>query len=218
VWRGDLGELRVAIKAFRIYPAQNLREAKEILWKRIPVWMRLYHPNILPFRGVNMTLFQLSLVYDWGYNGNITQYVASHPSAPRPYLLLGVAKGLEYLHSLDIPHGDLKGANVVIDRRGYPRLTEYGLAPINSDPNFTVAATPGSAGTSRWLAPEIITPAQKRGAVPVTESKAADVFAFAMFAVGSLLVKYRSKNRRTKRLYSEFHKEVGRRCPRIPVL
>ena len=23
--------------------------------------------------------------------------------------LLGVARGLEYLHSLDIPHGDLKG-------------------------------------------------------------------------------------------------------------
>lgn len=30
VWRGDLGDLRVAIKAFRIYPAQNLKEAKEV--------------------------------------------------------------------------------------------------------------------------------------------------------------------------------------------
>lgn len=49
--------------------------------------MRFSHPNILPFRGVNMTLFQLSLVYDWGYNGNITQYIASHPRAPRPYLV-----------------------------------------------------------------------------------------------------------------------------------
>ena len=62
-------------------------------------------------------------------------------------------------------------------------MTEYGLAPINSDPSFTVAATPGSVGSSRWLAPEIITPAQKGGAVPVMESKAADVFAFGMFAV-----------------------------------
>ena len=103
IWRGDLGELRVAIKAFRIYPAQNLKEAKEvstqpprrvcsfknfqILWKRVPVWMRLSHPNILQFRGVNMTLFQLSLVYDWGQNGNITQYVASHPRASRSSLV-----------------------------------------------------------------------------------------------------------------------------------
>lgn len=30
IWRGDLGNNRVAIKAFRIYPAQNLREAKEV--------------------------------------------------------------------------------------------------------------------------------------------------------------------------------------------
>ena len=103
IWRGDLGDLRVGIKAFRIYPAQNLKEAKEvsirpvgdigscknfqILWKRVPVWMRLSHPNILQFRGVNMTLFQLSLVYDWGQNGNITQYAAAHPRASRPSLV-----------------------------------------------------------------------------------------------------------------------------------
>ena len=62
-------------------------------------------------------------------------------------------------------------------------MTEYGLAPINSDPSFTVAATPGAVGTSRWLAPEIITPTRKGAAMPVMESKAADVFAFAMLAV-----------------------------------
>ena len=30
IWRGELGDLRVAIKAFRIYPTQNLKEAKEV--------------------------------------------------------------------------------------------------------------------------------------------------------------------------------------------
>lgn len=74
-------------------------------------------------------------------------------------------------------------ANVVVDRKGRARLTEYGLAPINSDPSFTVAATPGAVGTSRWLAPEIISPVHKGGTMPVTETKAADVFAFGMFAV-----------------------------------
>ncbi|KAF9647761.1 kinase-like protein [Thelephora ganbajun] len=182
IWRGDLGGAPVAIKAFRIYPAQNLKEVKEILWKRVPTWMRLSHENILPFRGVNMTLVQLALVYDWGQNGNISQYLASHPRAPRPSLLLDVVKGLEYLHSLDIPHGDLKGTNVIVDRRGRARLTEYGLGPINSDPSFTVAATPGAVGASRWLAPEIIIPPRKRKNMLVMESKAADVFAFGMLA------------------------------------
>lgn len=30
VWRGQLNDTQVAIKAFRIYPAQNLKEAKEV--------------------------------------------------------------------------------------------------------------------------------------------------------------------------------------------
>ena len=62
-------------------------------------------------------------------------------------------------------------------------MTEYGLAPINSHPSFTVVATPAAAGTSRRLAPEIMTPTRKGNGVPVVESKAADVFAFGMLAV-----------------------------------
>ncbi|KAF9647758.1 kinase-like protein [Thelephora ganbajun] len=183
IWQGDTRDRSVAIRALRMYPASNLKEAKKILWKRVPTWMKLSHENILPFRGVNMTLVQLALVYDWGQNGNINQYLALHPRVSRPSLLLDVAKGLEYLHSLDIPHGDLKGANVIIDHGGRARLTEYGLAPINSDPRFTVAATSGVVGTSRWLAPEIIIPSRRGNSMSVMESKAVDVFAFGMTAV-----------------------------------
>ena len=61
-------------------------------------------------------------------------------------------------------------------------MTEYGLAPINSDPRFTVAATPSAVGTSRWLAPELINPPSDGSNMPVMESKAADVFAFGIFA------------------------------------
>ena len=62
-------------------------------------------------------------------------------------------------------------------------MTEYGLAPVNSSPIFTILATPEAVGTSRWLAPEIINPSADSNGVLVVESKPADVFAFAMFAV-----------------------------------
>ena len=51
------------------------------------MWKRLSHENILSFRGVNMTLFQLALVYDWGQRGNINQYIASHPGVSRASLV-----------------------------------------------------------------------------------------------------------------------------------
>ena len=57
------------------------------------------------------------------------------------------------------------------------------MAPINSDPDFNFAATPGYAGTSRWLAPEIVAPICGGPGALVVESKAADVFAFGMLAV-----------------------------------
>lgn len=73
--------------------------------------------------------------------------------------------------------------NIIIGHEGHARLTEYELAPISSDPTFTVLATMGAIGMSRWLAPEIMTPSCKGSATWVTESKAADVYAFVMLAV-----------------------------------
>ena len=103
IWRGEYFGSPVAIKAFRIYPAQNLKEAKEvsirpasgfvterkfqILWKKVLVWRRLSHENILSLHGVTTTLPHLGLVYDWGYNGNITQYIKSNPDASRTSLV-----------------------------------------------------------------------------------------------------------------------------------
>lgn len=183
IWRGDWNGKPVAFKAFRIYPPQDLLEAKRIIWRMAPIWKRLVHENVLPFHGVDMSMFQLALVYEWGHNGNIMQYLGSNPKVSRPQLLLQVAKGLQYLHSLDVIHGDLKGANVLISASGNAQVCDYGLSTIISDPSFTIAATPGVAGSSRWLAPEIIDPPNKATPTPMTASKAADVFAFAMLAV-----------------------------------
>ena len=73
--------------------------------------------------------------------------------------------------------------NIIIDQKGRARLAEYGFAPINFGPGFTVAATPGAVGVARWLAPELIKPSRDGNDTPVTESRPADVFAFAMLAV-----------------------------------
>ena len=72
---------------------------------------------------------------------------------------------------------------MLISKAGKAQVCDYGLSPIVSNPTFTIAATPGVAGSSRWLAPEIIDPPTKASSSPITASKPADVFAFAMLAV-----------------------------------
>jgi serine/threonine protein kinase len=145
IWRGTWNTQQVAFKAFRIYPPQDLQEAKKILWKVVPTWKRLVHENVLPFHGIDTSTFQLALVYDWGHNGNITQYLESNPSASRPELvrirlrfarnassnrfhkLLQIARGLQYLHSFGIVHGDLKGVRELATSQTPAKLTDVSL-------------------------------------------------------------------------------------------
>ena len=62
--------------------------ALQALWKLVPMWKKFTHPSIASFRGVATTPFRLALVYDWGEDGNIMQYMESNPEAPRLTLVL----------------------------------------------------------------------------------------------------------------------------------
>jgi len=57
--------------------------ASQILWKFVPIWRKLNHPNVTVFQGVNTERFQLALIYNWEENGNIMQYMRSHPNTSR---------------------------------------------------------------------------------------------------------------------------------------
>jgi len=182
-WRGLYQGKTVALKAFRTFPVQDLREAEKILWKEVAVWKRLCHEHVLQFHGVDKTNFQLALVYDWEDSGNIVQYLDSNPKVSRTRLLHDVSEGLRYLHSSGVVHGDLKGTNVLVSQNGQARLSDYGLMPVQANHAFMVAATPGVVGISRWLAPELIDPPRSNADQQPVATEQADIFAFAMLGI-----------------------------------
>ena len=72
---------------------------------------------------------------------------------------------------------------MIISETGKAQICDYGLTPIISNPTLTVVMTGGVVTSPRWLAPEIIKPPSETSSKPITASKPADVFAFAMLAV-----------------------------------
>lgn len=67
------------------------------------------------------------------------------------FLVRCILEGLKYLHGQQILHRDLKPENVVVDQRGYCKITDLGLASTWKQKNyFETSGTPG------YMAPEIL--------------------------------------------------------------
>ena len=67
-------------------------------------------------------------------------------------------EGLDFLHSQNCIHRDIKGGNILTTKDGYVKLADFGVAMIlSSEKNSTMSAKGISfAGTPYWMAPEVI--------------------------------------------------------------
>ncbi|KAJ7459289.1 kinase-like domain-containing protein, partial [Mycena latifolia] len=148
------------------------------------LWQGLQHPYIVPLLGIDHETFPSSfcMVSPWMKNGTVLKYLRDRGRGDIRRLLLEIAQALEYLHSKNIVHGDLRGANVLISDEGSACLTDFGLATSISDVDretetgFTSSSN--RAGSMRWLAPELISP-KDFDCEKFIRTTASDVYAYA---------------------------------------
>ncbi|KAF8623869.1 hypothetical protein AX17_007271 [Amanita inopinata Kibby_2008] len=193
VYVDDTGSQRdVAIKIIRGIHISSDIEATitRRLNREAKVWHTLKHPHVLEFLGIARNLGQsVALVSPYCENGNISKYLDDYPEANRLNLLLGVAKGVEYLHSKDVIHGDIKGRNVLVNDDGSAIMCDFGRSKIINHRGFTTLF----AGVARYMAPELIVkgvdlPESDDGSDDNFDpsqflSKESDVYAFSMVGV-----------------------------------
>jgi hypothetical protein len=111
-WEGMYDNSRVRIKTLRINLVQDLGRVKNRFCSEAAVWKRLKHENVVPFLGVSTSLDPLCTVSPW-MELNMLDYIRLNPEVERLPLLVDIAKGLKYLHSLDVIHGNLKGVRLL---------------------------------------------------------------------------------------------------------
>ncbi|OCH91150.1 kinase-like protein, partial [Obba rivulosa] len=159
-WRG----IPVAVKRLKNVNVYRLKQKAEI-------WNRLRHDHIVPFYGASIYAQPQFIVSHYMRNGHLLQYLHSHSDANRVRLLYDVSLGMHYLHNEGVVHGDLKGANVLIDDSNHALVSDFGVSFIYQTPDITSAFNP-AVGTLRFMAPEAI----MTGKV----NYASDVYAYAM--------------------------------------
>ena len=124
------------------------REAKSLA--------RLDHPNIIPIHDSGEFEGSPYLVMKY-INGGTLKLWTGKPMAYRQAasLLVPVARALEYAHSLNVIHRDVKPANILITAGGQPMLSDFGVAKIlEGEEGNTLTGSGVGVGTPEYMAPE----------------------------------------------------------------
>ncbi|XP_062025388.1 uncharacterized protein LOC133741521 [Rosa rugosa] len=179
-WRGS----DVAIKRIKKGCFAGRSSGKDQLtkdfWREAQILSNLHHPNVVAFYGIvpDGAGGTLATVAEYMVNGSLRHALLkknrSLDRRKKLIIAMDAAFGMEYLHSKNIVHFDLKCDNLLVNLRDPQRpickVGDFGLSRIKR--NTLVSG--GVRGTLPWMAPELLNGSSSR------VSEKVDVFSFGI--------------------------------------
>lgn len=140
------------MKVLRKTDIVNLRQVEHVNAERY-ILSRVHHPFVVDLFATFQDSINVYMLMSYVPGGELFTHLRRAqrftPDVTRFYLAT-IILALKYLHSFNIIYRDLKPENLLLDSRGYLRLTDFGFAKIVDDRTWTLCGTP------EYLAPEII--------------------------------------------------------------
>src|SRR5438128_1611998 len=115
----------------------------------------LEHPGIVPIHEVGERDGSCYFSMKFIEGGQLDEMVRRQPMPIRQAaeLIAKVARTVHYAHEHGILHRDIKPGNILLDAKGEPHLTDFGLARL-LETESTVTRTLEVMGTPSYMAPE----------------------------------------------------------------
>jgi serine/threonine protein kinase/Tfp pilus assembly protein PilF len=115
----------------------------------------LDHPSIVPIYDVGERDGSCYFSMKFVEGGQLDEVVRQQPISIRQAaeLIAKVARTVHYAHEHSILHRDIKPGNILLDQKGEPNLTDFGLARL-LDTESTITRTVEVMGTPSYMAPE----------------------------------------------------------------
>ncbi|KAM7275150.1 hypothetical protein ACFE04_017016 [Oxalis oulophora] len=159
VYSGVLNDgTRIAVKNL----LNNRGQAEKEFKVEVEVIGRVRHKNLVRLLGYCVEGAHRMLVYEYVDNGNLEQWLHGDVGDVSPLtwdirmnIILGMAKGLAYLHEglePKVVHRDVKSSNILLDRQWHPKVSDFGLAKLLCSERSYV--TTRVMGTFGYVAPE----------------------------------------------------------------
>lgn len=142
---------RVAIKQMKL----AMQPKKDLIVNEILIMAQNPHPNIVEYIDSYLVGSDLWVVMELMDGGALTDIVEE--TELDEDIIAAICKqalaGLALLHSKDIIHRDIKSDNLLLDKAGNVKLTDFGFCAKLALPEAKRATM---VGTPYWMAPEII--------------------------------------------------------------
>lgn len=115
----------------------------------------LDHPGIVPVYDFGQSDGQHFFSMGFVEGQSLAHRISESPLAPRDAaeMLIKISRAVGYANEHGVIHRDLKPGNVLLDRVGEPRVTDFGIAKKSSD-DSAVTATGQILGTPSYMPPE----------------------------------------------------------------
>src|SRR5436189_4716116 len=115
----------------------------------------LDHPSIVPIYEVGEREGACYFSMKFVEGGQLDEVVKRAPMSIRQAaeLIAKVARTVHYAHEHGILHRDIKPGNILLDAKGEPLLTDFGLARL-VEAESTITRTREALGTPSYMAPE----------------------------------------------------------------
>lgn len=179
-WRGtDVAIKRIKKSCFMGRSSEQERLSSEF-WHEAKILSNLHHPNVVAFYGVvqDGPGGTLATVTEYMVNGSLRHALVSKERhldrRKRLIIAMDAAFGMEYLHSRNIVHFDLKCDNLLVNLKDSSRpickVGDFGLSKIKRN----TLVTGGVRGTLPWMAPELLNGSSSK------VSEKVDVFSFGI--------------------------------------
>lgn len=140
----------------------------EALKQEIGLLRDLKHENIVQYLGSNSDEEHLNIFLEYVAGGSVATMLVNYGSLPEGLIanfVRQILQGLNYLHSKDIIHRDIKGANILVDNKGTVKISDFGISKrveattmMHSGPAAGKRAGPRVSlqGSVFWMAPEVV--------------------------------------------------------------
>ena len=167
-------------KPYKGYTEAAAKSVIEFRKEEVQILAKLSHPHIVDLIGFYQNGPVKIILLEYAQLGSLFDYL-SKKSKPLPDELKRKwiresALGIQYLHSNNCLHRDIKARNCLLFQDNVLKLADFGLAR-ETDHSITVSS---QKGTFQYMAPELIATDDRNKA---SYSKFADIYAYGMLVL-----------------------------------